>query len=83
VNVVPPTWYAHDICPCCGQGQLAFARCAACGRIALMCGELDTVFPDPRDLSLRADACACGANLLEAATSAQLDAAGFGPEARH
>src|SRR5664279_2274877 len=36
---------------CSGQGALYFASCPGCGAVVLVCDEVGTVFPDPRDLS--------------------------------
>lgn len=38
-------------CKCCsGQGALCFSSCPSCGHIVLICDEVGTTFPDPRNL---------------------------------
>ena len=38
-------------CFCGGEGTLAFVTCPRCSLVALVCTEVGTVFPNPRDLS--------------------------------
>ena len=39
-------------CPCyCGaEGLLVFMSCPSCGNVVLVCDEVGTVFPNPRDV---------------------------------
>jgi hypothetical protein len=49
-----PSWkLKQQRCPCfCGgEGFLVFITCPACGHIAVVCDEVGTVFPNPRDLN--------------------------------
>lgn len=56
MEIVPPTWTLKQLCPVCGQGSsLALVCCPQCGRLAVVCEEEGTVFPEPRDLSATAD----------------------------
>lgn len=91
MNVVPPTWSLRKPCPCCGQGSPTLATCPACHHVVAICGELGTIFPDPRDLSRRLDdrygdgaACpACGTGAVDEfpdSTSAEIQALGFTPD---
>ena len=36
---------------CCGDEDLVFLRCPACGHIMVLCYECDTLFPDLADTS--------------------------------
>jgi hypothetical protein len=88
MKVVPPMWELRAPCPCCGQGGLWFATCPACHHVVLICADLGTVFPDPRDLARPSPqpyggdaACpSCGVAPLReylSATSDQIQALGF------
>lgn len=82
MNVVQPVWTLHRDCPFCGEPALELIACSACQHVAVICGEEGSLYPDPHDLSRsmnQTDPCpGCGAYAeYGAATSAQIQAAGF------
>src|SRR6476619_4493935 len=53
VEIHQPEWRVKGRrCPCAcgGEGALVFISCPSCGQISLICDEVGTVFPNPRDL---------------------------------
>lgn len=89
MQIRPPTWELASVCPCCDQGGLTFSSCPRCQHVLLICAEVNTVFPHPRDLTrsfegeLGVQRCpACASTTLEdyvPATSEQIKALGFAP----
>jgi hypothetical protein len=53
MEITQPIWHLKTPrCECCsGQGALCFSTCPRCGAVVLVCDEVGTVFPNPRDLS--------------------------------
>jgi endogenous inhibitor of DNA gyrase (YacG/DUF329 family) len=52
MHVGAPIWTLKALCPICGQGScLALVSCPECGRLAVVCDEEGSFFPEPRDLS--------------------------------
>ena len=52
MEIIPPTWCLRNPrCECCDeQGALCFSTCPNCGYVVLICDEVGTVFPNPKDL---------------------------------
>jgi len=58
MEVDKPVWKLKFICPVCEQGSsLTLLTCPSCGHVLAACDEDGTVFPDPRRLDIRDDAC--------------------------
>ena len=53
MNIVSPTWCLKTPrCECCSeQGALCFSTCPNCGYVILVCDEVGTVFPNPKNLT--------------------------------
>ena len=53
MEIVDPIWCLKTPrCPCCDeQGTLCFSTCPRCAHIILVCNEVGTVFPNPKDLA--------------------------------
>jgi hypothetical protein len=53
MNLLNPVWSLRTArCNCCnGQGALCFATCPSCGYVVLVCDEVGTVFPNPKELT--------------------------------
>ncbi len=53
MEIVSPTWcLKNQRCDCCDeQGALYFSTCPNCRQVVLVCDEIGTVFPNPKDLT--------------------------------
>ena len=53
MEFVSPTWSLRNPrCNCCSeQGALCFSTCPNCNQVVLVCDEVGTVFPNPKDLT--------------------------------
>jgi hypothetical protein len=52
MNFVSPTWQLKIRCSCCDEnGELCFFTCPECKQVILICSELGTVYPNPKDLT--------------------------------
>lgn len=94
MNIDDPAWRLKSPrCECCsGEGWLCFATCPNCGHVVLVCDEVGTVFPDPRDLEnatyggLEHPGCVCSkcgtirvANFRDS-TAEEIQALGYAPD---
>lgn len=53
MEIDSPEWYLKGYCPCClpgGAGRLLFVVCTNCQKVALVCDEIGTFFPNLRNL---------------------------------
>jgi hypothetical protein len=91
LKIVSPSWTLRSPCPCCGH-ELVFSTCRHCTHVLLVCAELETIFPDPHDLSrtlaqpydaAQCPTCAAPVRDYEDATSDQIRALGFTPDEYH
>ena len=53
MNLLSPSWsLINPRCDCCSeQGALCFASCPNCNYVVLICDEVGTIFPNPKDLT--------------------------------
>lgn len=52
MNFVNPTWQLKTRCRCCHEnGELCFTTCPQCNYVFLVCSEVGTVYPNPKDLT--------------------------------
>jgi len=91
VDIRPPRFeLAAQRCPCTcgGQGELVFYACDRCGQIVLICAEIDTVFPDPKNLDIatalyredqRCPSCHAEIDSFRPARGGEIQALGFAP----
>ena len=84
MEVRQPIWTLARPCPVCDQGScLELLVCTACGVLCVACSEEGTLFPNPRDLSVRAVRpggevrCPSCSAALRAATGAEIQRAGI------
>ena len=57
MEIAAPIWRLKaPRCVCCdGEGALCFFTCPRCAHLLLICDEVGTVFPDPKELTQAAD----------------------------
>jgi hypothetical protein len=53
MEIESPLWrLKNQRCYCCdGEGFLCFSACPHCSHVILVCDEVDTVYPNPKDLT--------------------------------
>jgi hypothetical protein len=52
MNLVSPSWWLKTRCSCCHEnGELCFTTCPKCNYVFLVCSEVSTVYPNPKDLT--------------------------------
>jgi hypothetical protein len=52
MNFVNPIWELKTRCNCCdGNGELCFSTCPECNNVVLICAEVGTVYPNPKNLT--------------------------------
>jgi len=52
MKLVKPIWQLKTRCSCCDKnGELCFTTCPKCEYVFLICSEVGTVFPNPKDLT--------------------------------
>ena len=54
MQFVEPTWSLRSPrCPCCDdEGSLVFYTCPTCGHVVVVCDEMASVYPDPKNVEI-------------------------------